>query len=98
MSVCRTITVPVEPVWPIVLQDKFFYTLLCSDLLLRKFFHISVKENSELCFVIFQTPGRLNYLYYVGMIFFKRTLGFVQFSNNQVLFYVSTLRSHPVIH
>jgi hypothetical protein len=81
-----TITLPVQPVWPFVLQVKCFYTFLCSVLLLRNYFYITVQEIRKFYCVILQPAVRLHYVYVDGIIVFKRTLGFPQFSHNQAYF------------
>ena len=66
---------------------KLFYPFLCSVLQLSDYFHISVQEIRKLYSVILQPAGRLTYLYVVGILFFEKTLGFPQFSQNQAYFF-----------
>jgi hypothetical protein len=60
---------------------KCFYSFLCSVVLPRNYFYISLQENRKIYFVIFRTEARLTYLYVVGIIVPKT--GYLQFSHNQ---------------
>ena len=65
---------------------KCFYTLLCSVVQMRNYFHISEQESRKFSFLIYQIAVRPLYLCLFGIIIFKRTQDFPQFSYNQVFF------------
>jgi hypothetical protein len=74
---------------------KSFYTFLCSVLQLSNYFHNSLQEIHKLYSVILQPADRLSHLYIVGIILFKKTLSFPQFSLNQAYFFPLYLKTTP---
>ena len=86
MSVCRTLTASVQPVWPIVLYGRMLLHISVQCRTGTQLLPKLSTRNPQFYFIIFQLAIQPPYLYVVGITVFKRTLGFPPFSQNQVVF------------
>jgi hypothetical protein len=62
VSVCRTITLSVQPVCPIVLQGKLLLRISVQFCTATQLIPHLITRNPQALFVIFQHAGRLTYV------------------------------------